>query len=190
MFDDLDRSLMTLLQRSISGLNSVTFCALDKLPPPSVGSGSGINLFLFEVKEHRDLRSPEPSLSRNVDGTVSVTRPPVKVDCLYLVTVWCASTQDAELSEHKLLSAAMRTLLRHPELLSEVLQGSLSAQDEPVRARVLPPIGLSSVTELWRSASGTPRASFFYVVTVSMDLEEPVQQLTLVTDLSLVQELK
>ena len=44
-----------------------------------------VNLFLYEVKENRDLRDPTPIIEK-VNGSFIRKEPPLRVDCSYIVT--------------------------------------------------------------------------------------------------------
>lgn len=178
MFHDLDATLAELLKRelpaSLSSQVSVSFATPDgKFPPASVTLPT-VNLFLYEVQENRDLRSREPVLERQPNGRVLAAPAPVRVDCRYQVTAWpSVQAPQPYQDEHRLLGEAMRVLLRYRELPTEVLRGSLTSQALPVRAVTLqdnqqPPRG-----EVWQALGGKPKASFYYAVTVCVDLQSP-----------------
>lgn len=178
MIDDLDRTLAALLARELPpGLVeqvTVTFAAPnDQFPPPSVPLPA-VDLFLYDVRENRDLRRVEPQVERT-NGKVTQTPPPVRVDCSYLVTVWASeSSTTPAYDEHRLLGEVMRVLLRHPTLPQAVLQGALRDQEQPPPARALQPGHLQNLGEFWQALGGKPRAALNYTVTLAIPVGEPV----------------
>ena len=91
MIQDLDRTLQELLERGLPAAVvdqvTISFAApSDQFPPTSV-TLPAIDIFLYDVRENRDLRSNEWLVDRS-GGTVTKKRPPVRVDCSYLVTAW------------------------------------------------------------------------------------------------------
>src|SRR5215207_10417855 len=128
MIDDLDRTLEALLKRELPpGLVeqvAVTFATPnDQFPPASVALPA-VDLFLYDVRENRELRRVEPRVERQ-NGVVVQTPPPVRIDCSYLVTAWVADGSSSALDEHRLLGEVMRVLMRHPTLPDAILQGTL-----------------------------------------------------------------
>ncbi len=153
---------------------SVSFLTPDESFPPQSLLLPAVNLFLFELAENRELRSFEPQLERQDDGSVIKRYAPARVDCHYLVTV-CArdGVQNPELYEHRLLGAVLQVLLRYRRLPTEVLQGSLKDQEPPVRALTLQPPGRQHGFEMWHALKGKPRAALHYVLTLSVDVRSP-----------------
>jgi len=73
MIDDLDKSLEQLLRSelppSLVAQVAITFATPgDQFPPASVALPA-VDLFLYDVRENRDLRSNEWQLERRSDGT-------------------------------------------------------------------------------------------------------------------------
>jgi hypothetical protein len=178
MIDDLDRTLKALLEKELPplvGQVEITFATPNDqflssgVKPPAVG------LFLYDVRENRDLRRADPQVERR-DGVVVQTRPPVRVDCSYLVTAWSSagSAKPAGYDEHRLLSGAMRVLLRHPTLPAAVLQGSLVSQELPLPTTTLQQGHLQNLAELWQALGGRVRAALNYTVTLAVQVAEPV----------------
>jgi hypothetical protein len=179
MIDDLDRSLAKLLATELPShlveQVTVTFAAPnDQFPPPSVALPA-VNLFLYDVRENRELRRVEPRVER-IDGVVVQTPPPVRVDCSYLVTAWASdSSPTPAYDEHQLLGEAMRVLLRHPTLPREVLQESLLSQEQPPSTSSLGSGHLQNLAELWQALGGRARAALNYTVTLAVQVREPVK---------------
>lgn len=177
MIADLDNALKDLLVRELpAGLvpaASITFATPHDqfqaaVKPPAV------NLFLYDIRENRDLRRADPQVERR-NGVVVQTRPPVRVDCSYLVTAWATTGAGKPANEeHRLLSEVMRVLLRHPTLPAAVLQGSLVSQELPLPTTTLQQGHLQNLAELWQALGGRARAAFNYTVTLAMQVAEPV----------------
>jgi hypothetical protein len=175
MIDDLDRSLENLLKRELPpelvSQVTISFATPDgQFPPPSV-SLPAIDLFLYDVRENRELRDGEWRFERQSDGTAVRKGSPVRVDCSYLITAWpsSGSTTPAQ-DEHRLLGEVMKALLRYAALPADVLAGSLSGQQPPLPASSLQPGRLQSMSELWQALGGKPRATLNYIVTLGVDL--------------------
>lgn len=187
MLDDLDRSLNELLRRELpSGVVqqvSISFAPPDDKFPPSSVPLPAIDLFLYDIRENLELRDREWHLERRSDGTGVKKRPPVRVDCSYLVTAWAAgSSSTPAYDEHRLLGEVMKVLLRHPVLPPSVLQGSLLGQEPPLPAVTLLSGQLQSLGEFWQALGGKPKAALNYTVTIGVDALAGVETGPLVTD--------
>jgi hypothetical protein len=192
MIDDLDRSLEELLRRELApGLIEqvgISFAAPDSEFPPSSVTLPAVDLFLYDVRENLELRDPGWSIEHREDGTTVKRRNPVRVDCSYLITAWASegSTSRA-LDEHKLLSAVMKVLLKHPTIPEVLLQGVLKAQEPPLPSSTLQPGRLQSVSEFWQALGGKPKAALNYTVTIGVfphrdeETERPVTDKTINT---------
>jgi hypothetical protein len=167
MIDDLDRALRRLLSREVADLNEedVHFEVPDDAFAPALPA---INLFLYDVRENRELRSNEWQIERR-QGVVTKQRAPVRVDCSYLITAWAGDAS----SEHRLLGQVMQVLLRHSTLPEAVLQGRLQGQIPPLPVSVLQPGRLQSVGEFWQALGGKPKAALNYTVTIGVFAHAP-----------------
>lgn len=186
MIHDLDRSLQELLERSLpaSLVSQVTisFATPDDQFPPSSVSLPAIDLFLYDVRENRELRSTEWIVDRNGDNFTRKP-PPVRVDCSYLITAWPSeSSTSPAFDEHYLLGEVMKVLLRHSTLPAEILQGSLAGQEPPLPTAILQPGRLQSVAEFWQALGGKPKAALNYTVAVGVEVHEAVDMGPPVTD--------
>src|SRR5215203_4966992 len=128
MFDDLDKSLENLLKRELPAdlVSQVTisFATPDNSFPPQSVTLPAINMFLYDIRENRDMRDGEWRLERQSDGSAVRRAPLVRVDCSYLITAWPSeSSPAAAKDEHRLLGEVMKALLRHSSLPSVVLEG-------------------------------------------------------------------
>lgn len=179
MIDDLDKSLENLLKRELPpelvAQVTISFATPDgQFPPPSVALPA-IDLFLYDLRENRELRDTEWRVEWQVDDqNKKLGRrkgPPVRVDCSYLITAWpsSGSTTPAQ-DEHRILGEVMKALLRYAALPPEVLAGSLQGQQPPLPASSLQPGRLQSMSELWQALGGKPRATLNYIVTLGVEL--------------------
>jgi hypothetical protein len=186
MIDDLDRTIEELLRRelppSIVDQVAITFAAPDgDFPPSSVPT---IDLFLYDVRENTELRSTEWTIERQANGVVTRRRPPVRVECSYLITAWSnAETSQRAFDEHRLLSEVMVVLLRHPTLPPSILQRSLREQQpKMLPSCTLNPGHLQSVAEFWQILGGRPKAALHYAVTIAIETGKAVEAETVVLE--------
>lgn len=179
MIDDLDKAIKVLLERELqpdlAAQIGISFAAPDSDFPPQGLSRPAVDLFLYDVRENVELRSPGWVIEQRNDGTTFKKRKPVRVDCSYLVTAWASPTSTSEaFDEHHLLSQVMKVLLRHPTIPDAVLPDSLKAQEPPLPATTLQPGRLQSVSEFWQALGGKPKAALNYTVTIAIvpDVEQ------------------
>jgi hypothetical protein len=180
MIDDLDRTVEELLKRELSsglvGQVAISFAAPDSEFPPASVTLPAVDLFLYDIRENRELRSTEWLFERRADGTMTKRRAPTRVDCSYLITAWSSeSSTTRALDEHRLLSEVMKVLLRHPTLPSVLLQGSLKGQEAPLPSSTLQSGRLQSVAEFWQALGGKPKAALNYTVTIGISADKPTE---------------
>jgi len=174
MIDDLDRSLENLLKRELPPKLveqiTISFATPDGQFPPASVTLPAIDLFLYDVRENRDLRDNEWRIERQSDGTAVRKAPPVRVDCSYLITAWPSETSNTPArDEHHMLGEVMKALLRHSTIPSAVLEGSLVGQHPPLPASTLQPGRLQSLAEFWQALGGKPKATLSYTVTIGVE---------------------
>ena len=180
MIDDLDRTLDKLLRHelppAIVDQVSISFATPDNdFPPPSV-TLPAIDLFLYDIRENTELRNTQWNTERQLHGTATRTRLPVRVDCSYLITAWSSDSSNARaFDEHRLLSETMRVLLRHPTIPEVLLQGSLRGQEPPLPASTLQPGRLPNPAEFWTALRGKPKASLSYMVTIGVLIDRVLE---------------
>jgi hypothetical protein len=169
MLQDLDNTIRVLLQQPPAPLSAdqVHFeTPFDDYAPVL----PAVNLFLYDVRENRDLRSNEWQTQGPGNGTtITRQRPPVRVACAYLITAWAAAIDD----EHRLLGQVMQALLRYPSIPAELLQGSLADDGLSLPTSALQASSLQSIGEFWQAMRGKPRAALSYTVTISVSAAAP-----------------
>ena len=180
MFDDLDKTLEQLLRNELPPILlehvSISFIAPDGEFPPAAVALPAINIFLYDVRENRDLRSSEWFLERRDDGSTTRQRAPVRVDCSYLITAWPSdAAPNPAADEHKLLGEVLRVLLRHPIIPEVLLQGSLAGQEPPLPAISIQQSQLQSWGDFWQAIGSKPKAALNYTVTIGVAPDQPVE---------------
>ncbi len=189
MIHHLDNTLKELLRQelpeSLASQITVSFATPDQdFPPPSVPTPA-IDLFLYDVRENRDLRHSEWQIEKRDDGKVTKRRPAVRVDCSYLVTAWPTPVESGPppiKEEHWMLSEVLKILIRHLTIPAAVLQGDLVGQEPPLPTITLQPGRLQSLGEFWQALGGKPKAALQYTVTIGVQPDAPVEAGPPVTD--------
>jgi Pvc16 N-terminal domain/Carboxypeptidase regulatory-like domain len=193
MINDLSRTLKHLLQTVAKSepevfpvLNgkAIEFARPDKdFKPNPQGS---VCLFLYDIRENRELRTNEPVRVVNNNGQHTIERAPTRVVCSYLVTAWPAervgedrkaeldiddeTAVDLNLLEHLLLSEVLQVFSRYPIIPASSLQGKLADPPQPVP---LPMItaqaeGLTNISEFWTAIGSNLRPSLNVKATISV----------------------
>jgi hypothetical protein len=126
-----------------------------------------INLFLYDIREDKALQSNDPLFQRNQQG-YTVTPPPLRVACTYLVTAWCGPKEDDALTEQKLLDQALMAFAKHPTIPAEFLVGDLSQQDPPVPLMTSLLDGVKNPVEFWTVVGYKLRPALTVTATISM----------------------
>lgn len=173
MIDKTNDLLIRLLNDSDATNNaSVSFLTPENGFSPS--TDHEINLFLFEVKENRDLRDCKPLWDSK---TSNIRRPPMRVGCSYLVTTWSKvdSAEEKIKEEHRLLYEAFRWLNKFPVIPEKYLIGIPEFENKtyPPPMMVTHMNGDRSTGEFWQALGIPPRPAFYLTVTIEMDLNDP-----------------
>ncbi|MCX4759759.1 DUF4255 domain-containing protein [Streptomyces sp. NBC_01275] len=178
MFQDLDATLAALLDDPAAPpalrAADISFATPDKdFRPPQ----PTVNLFLHALHENLDLRDQSPLVERTTGGGFVHRRPPLRVDCSYLVTVWSALAGGLKAEEeHRLLGLALLWLSGFPVIEERHLRGGLT---HPPQLHAVPAQwgraedGTGS-GQFWTALGVPPRPALTLVVTVDALLaEEP-----------------
>ena len=180
MIDDLDKTLELLLKRELHqdfvDQVAISFATPDDQFPPSSVNLPAIDLFLYDVRENRELRNNEWKIERRDNG-VNVKKPgPFRIECSYLITA-CAieSAGSPAQDEHRILGEVMKVLLKYSTIPIEISQGSLKSNDLPLPTTALQPGHLQSIGEFWQSLGGKPKAALHFMVTIGVDVLKPVE---------------
>lgn len=139
-------------------------------------SQTTVNLFLFDIRENTELREKEPFVERR-DGHALIRRPPMRVDCSYLLTAWAAGSTGPELvlEEHELLGLAMQVLARYPTIPDRFLQGSLKEQSRPLPLSVggTNKGEMKDPADFWSSLGNKLRPSLIVTATLELETSAP-----------------
>jgi hypothetical protein len=192
MFELLDASLAALLK------DSRLSTALAQLPTANVRfqtpgtyapDRATVSLFLYETRENRELRDPVPIIQPR-NGLSVRRRPPLRVDCAYLVTAWSNLIgEDKITAEHGLLAEALNWLTRFPLIPDRYLQlGGLTGQVFAPPTLVAQMDAAKSVGEFWSALGIPPRPFFNLIVTITMDLDQALEEFPVTTVLTSYQQ--
>jgi len=192
MLHALDKTLESLLKKELLRELPSEFKTSDTptalkvqfsfLPPEQVSKSvpepGVINLFLYDVQENLDLRTSAWSVQRQSNGQAIKKRPPARVDCSYLITAWPKNEEDI-LTEHQLLGAVMKVLLRYRTIPLSDDEPDFRGQEFPLRLISLRPSKLHNTGEFWQAMGGKdgarPKAVLHTTVTICVPVdEEPV----------------
>lgn len=187
MIHDLSATLQAILEDPALATEFPKLAAADVVfdrpdstfQPPQ--QKSAIDLFLYDIKENLELRNNEPVVRRH-NGQATISPPPRRIECSYLVTAWPQDPMppSLEMQEHQLLSQTLQVLGRYPTIPGQFLQGSLVPPAvapppaphpviEPPPPMIAPMVnGMKSPAEFWTAMGNQLRASFTVTVTISM----------------------
>lgn len=174
MFQDLDSTVEAILDNIDAPQQlrnaDVSFETPDKGYKPSQAT---VNLFLYEVKENRELRDPEPVFDL-INGRYQRQQPPLRIDCSYLVTAWSEKTGGEKVvEEHRLLGQALAWLARFDTIPASFRQGELDNDAFPAPPTMVAQMdGKQSISEFWSALGLSPRPAFTLIVTLSLTYSE------------------
>src|SRR6266540_1687665 len=172
MLDDLDETLKTLLidelPQVIEKIERDGFDISFDVPNREFKSRLAkptLCVYLYNIQENRDLRGR--TWERNhQNGSVATRRPPVRLDCSYMITAWSNEVED----EHRLLTGAARVLFRNPVLPRALLQGALADGIE-ITTEVAQPESFKDIVDIWSVLDNDLRPSVRVTVTVPLDVD-------------------
>jgi hypothetical protein len=172
MLNELDESLKTLLVQDLPRVTErieadgfdVSFDVPNRdfrarLTRPT------LSLYLYNIQENLELRGRIWNVTRQ-NGVVTTRRPPVRLDCNYMVTAWSNEVED----EHRLLAGATRVLFRNPVLPADVLQGALRDGIE-ITTEVAQPESFKDVVDIWSVLDNDLHPSVRVTVTIPLELD-------------------
>jgi hypothetical protein len=186
MFHFLDTTLKAILDdTSAPILVRDAEVAFDRPSESYNPDKTTINLFLYDIRENTELRSNEPVIERQ-NGVATIRRPPLRVNCSYLVTAWIESGvtgEQAVLKQHELLGEVLRVFSRWPSIPlpttdekgKNFLQGELKNSLYPISLVTAQTDLMRTPAEFWSALGGKLRPSFTLTATLAMDQQtEPV----------------
>jgi hypothetical protein len=127
-----------------------------------------INCYLFDIREHRDLRHGGTTMDVTPTKGVVRRRLPMFVGLTYLITAWTRAVED----EHRLLFHALNTLMRFGVIPNQHVQGSLKQHELPIHTQIAQPDGvLKSPGEFWTALENHLKPSINYLVFLALDFD-------------------
>jgi Pvc16 N-terminal domain/Carboxypeptidase regulatory-like domain len=174
MIQDLSQTLRALLdQPGLPEPLASAEIAFDRPIEQFNPQTTTIDLFLYDIRENVELRNSESDLDIDFSrGLATLRRPPLRIDCTYLITAWPIGGMDVALQEHQLLSQVLQVFARYPTIPEPFLQGSLRDQDLPLPLAISAADGLKNPAEFWTALSSPLRASIAIRVTLSLSAAE------------------
>jgi hypothetical protein len=126
-------------------------------------NGPAVDLYLYDIREDLQRRSPVWEDQRGPDGLVNArAMPPRRFKLSYLVTAWTQRPED----EHRLLSSLLAAFIKNPMIKPELLEGGLAEPQLPVYIDVgQPPSQDRSLADVWSALGGELKPSLDVVVT-------------------------
>lgn len=186
MFNSLDTTLKFILDdTSTPALVRNAEVAFDRPSDSYNPDKTTINLFLYDIRENTELRSNEPVIERQ-NGLATMRRPPMRLNCSYLVTAWIqsgATGEQAILQQHELLGEVLRVFSRWSSLPlptpdekgKNFLQGELKNSLYPISLVTAQTDLMRNPAEFWSALGGKLRPSFTLTATLAMDQQtEPI----------------
>jgi hypothetical protein len=170
MIRDLSLTLQAMLtQRGLPAELAAARIAFDR-PGENFRPGQTmIDLFLYDIRENLELRNPEPVLER-LNGHAVRHRPPLRVDCTYLVTAWPVGGEDIALQEHHLLAQVLQVFACHRTIPARFLQGDLRDQQPPLPLFTSRSDGLKEPAQFWSAIGGRLRPSLSVTATIGLEI--------------------
>ncbi len=142
-----------------------------------------VNLFLYDIREHLELRSNEPSIEMRGGQTI-IHNPPKRIACSYLVTAWPVGGEELPLQEHRLLSQVLQVFSAYPTIpeIPFLENTTLAGQEPPLPMVTAQVDGLQSAAEFWTALGNQLRPSITVTVTLAMnELFEPEPNYIVIT---------
>ncbi|RPI83756.1 MAG: DUF4255 domain-containing protein [Chloroflexi bacterium] len=173
MIDELDEVLRKLLIRELPITNGEVDIAFQQ---PSRDwsarvSKPTLNVFLYDVRENQKLRQTQPMWEneKNLDGTITQRRKPVRVDLHYMITAWAMEAED----EHRLISRTLMSLFRISNLPEDLLTDNLKIQNRPIPIMAAQYNELQNPTEFWNVLDNEMRPAISMMITIAIDPYTP-----------------
>jgi hypothetical protein len=202
MIDPINEILRDLIQSRVPLLAGQTQVGFE---PPNddwrqkVQTEDRLNLYLYAIRENLKYRTTERTRIYE-NGWYREIRPPVRLDCHYLVTAWSHATfvppgSEPTRIEHQLLSKVLHVLLINRPLEPSLVYGpgvvipsgnSINNVPPPLRDDRLPldaayPEGLRDQGDFWSTMKTPWRPSIELVVTVPALLKQDEDEVPMVT---------
>lgn len=122
MINDLDRTIQNLLELHLPRVRAGEVEVAFHQPNSDWRrEKAALNFFLYDLRQNPTLRQhqwqetqrPEQARAARLQQRVLLQRPPLRLDCFYMVSAWI---NDYPVDEHRLLSECLMVLARYPVL--------------------------------------------------------------------------
>jgi hypothetical protein len=189
VFDDVDATLAALFADGAAPQEVRTADVSFTVPDKDFGPAQAtLNLFLHEVQENRGLRDVTPIRQPLAAGGWESERPPLRVDCTYLVTAWSPKTGASRAAEeHRLLGRALLWLGRFPVIPDQYTRGALKTPPSPypLATSVAQTREGQSMGEFWTALGIAPRPAFSLSVTIALQPFTEIETFPALTEIQL-----
>lgn len=126
-----------------------------------------VNLYLFDVREDRDLRQNAWQIDRGRNGPAGQRRAPIVIQVSYFITVWAREVAD----EHMLLWRVLAALMRELEIAPDLLHGQLRELGPPIRTTTAQADGvLRNPGEFWNALDNDLKPAVIFAASMTLDL--------------------
>jgi len=170
--NDLNETLKKLLLDKVRSDLAISFDIPTQDWSAHVGQQPTVNLYLYDIRENRELREIYWDQSDPEQGKVTFTQRPIQINLSYLITCWIKATEQ----QHLVLWQVLETLFRHSPLPVDILQGDLPKL-RPIRTEVAQPDSvLKNVSEFWGALNNQIRPAINLVVTLGLDLSKELTE--------------
>jgi hypothetical protein len=140
------------------------------------GNNLRLNIYMYEVRENRDMRRAPWDVIEQPDRTYIESHAPVYFDCHYLLSAW-SPEEDSEatspvLTEHQMLAETLRVLLRNPDVIPAALgfNGGPVFQQSHIYLTVAPPEAPRVLNDFWSTMKLPWRPAIQLIATAPLDL--------------------
>lgn len=159
MIADLSQSLRALLsQPGLPPGLAAAAVVFDRPAEQFTPTQTTIDLFLYDIRENRDLASTAP-------GSGASRRA---LACTYLVTAWPVGGGELALQEQDLLGEVLQVLAGYATIPAACLRGALAGHTPAPQILLLHPDAVQSTAEFWTSLGNKLRPSLSLTVTLSL----------------------
>jgi hypothetical protein len=143
------------------------------------GAKMRLNIYMYEMRENRDWRRAplDPTPLPLPDRRVVFSRPPVYLDCHFLISAWSPAEDSTLLNpiedEHATLARALRILYQNPEVVPSVLGVNGAGpvfDDGAVVLTVAPPETPRVLNDFWSTMKLPWRPAIQLVAMAPLDL--------------------
>jgi hypothetical protein len=176
MLADLDETIKQLLVTEMPIRNGEIDVNFDqpkrewsaRLTKPTV------NFFLYDVRQNVELRQFqwERVNGNGRPNVATLKRPPLRIDCHYMITTWAAEPED----EHRLLTRTLLTLFRYAKLPPDRLYGKLEGIEYDISTKLASHDKLTNSAEIWSALDNELRPSISYLLTMTLDPWTPIEE--------------